>query len=51
VSWLPSLILRWSPRSKALEQRANEHEQRRPHFVVSATPTDARLLTGGFLRV
>jgi hypothetical protein len=51
VSWLPSLILRWSPRYKALEQRANEHEQRRPHFVVSAARTDARLLTGGFLRV
>jgi hypothetical protein len=51
VTWLLSLILRWSPRYKALEQRANEHEQRLPHFLVSASPTEAPRLAGGFLRV
>jgi len=51
VSWLPYLLLKRGHRYKAAERREIEHEQARPHYVLSLTPTQESHLSGGFLRV
>jgi hypothetical protein len=51
VSWLPYLVLKNTRRYKAVTRLGAEHEQTKPHFVLTLMPTGEAGLPGGFLRV
>jgi hypothetical protein len=51
ASWLPYAVLKNGGRFKAAERRASEHEQARPHHVITLTPTQESGVSGGFVRV
>jgi hypothetical protein len=51
VSWLPYMVLRQGRRYKSAARRASDHEQARPHYVLTVKPIDREARAGGFLRV
>jgi hypothetical protein len=52
VAWAPFWVMRATARYRAATRRMQEHEDRKPHYIVTIRPADERTqLEGGFVRV
>jgi hypothetical protein len=52
VAWAPFWVMRATARYRAGTRRMKEHEERKPHYIVTVRPADERTqLEGGFVRV